>query len=148
MHDLGKIYIPHSLLNKPAPLSAREFGEVQRHPEIGYALLAEEVQDDLILDVVLHHHERLDGSGYPDRLRGTEISDSVRLVTICDIYAAMTEVRPYRAQLSAQKAFQTMWSMTDGIDSMLLDVFKDSQIWKEREPKLAELCPIDYKRAN
>jgi HD-GYP domain-containing protein (c-di-GMP phosphodiesterase class II) len=131
LHDLGKLCLPPTLLNKPGSLSAAEVEEMRRHPQIGYAMLGFEVRDSLTLDVILHHHERLDGSGYPHRRRGLEISDPVRVVTICDVYAAMTECRPYGTSLSAQEAIRTMLSMENRIDPMLVSAFARSGLWKD-----------------
>ena len=130
LHDLGKICIAPSLINKPADLSAKEIENMRRHPEIGHAMLGAEIQDVRILDVVLHHHERLDGYGYPERMIGRELSDAVRVVAICDIYAAMTEFRPYGTPLSAQEALQRMQNMARRLDPELVDVFAKSEAWK------------------
>lgn len=143
LHDLGKLCLPPTLLNKPGSLSTAETEEMRRHPQIGYAMLGVEVQDGLTLEVILHHHERLDGSGYPHRLRGLEISDPVRLVTICDVYAAMTEDRPYGTALSAQEAIRTMLSMESRIDPMLAGAFARSELWKGNRHGLEPMVPSE-----
>jgi HD-GYP domain-containing protein (c-di-GMP phosphodiesterase class II) len=143
LHDLGKLCLPPTLLNKPGSLSATEVEEMRRHPQIGYAMVGVEVRDGLTLDVILHHHERLDGSGYPHRRRGLEISDPVRVVTICDVYAAMTECRPYGTSLSAQDAIRTMLSMENRIDPMLVSAFARSELWKNNSHRPDPVVPAE-----
>jgi HD-GYP domain-containing protein (c-di-GMP phosphodiesterase class II) len=99
--------------------------EVRRHPRLGYdALAAQGGFPPEVLDVVLHHHELLDGSGYPDGLRGDQISDIVRLTTIVDIHAALVENRAYRLPFTHAKAFAIMEQMDDKLDQHLLAAFR------------------------
>jgi len=99
--------------------------EMRQHPRRGHdALAAEGSFPQEMLDVVLHHHELLDGSGYPDRLRGNEISDIVRLITIADIYSALVEQRAYRLQYTHAKAYSIMETMGDKLDQHLLQAFR------------------------
>ncbi|MFE1602754.1 HD-GYP domain-containing protein [Methylobacterium sp. ID0610] len=125
LHDIGKARIPRAILNKPAALSGEEMAVMRAHPAIGAELLADQGGfDPEILDVVRHHHEMLDGSGYPDGLRGAQISDIVRLATICDIYSALTERRPYRAPMAAAEAWAVMERMGPKLDRPLLAAFR------------------------
>ncbi|ACL62202.1 HD-GYP domain-containing protein [Methylobacterium nodulans] len=125
LHDVGKARIPLAILNKPSSLSAEEMAVMRRHPVIGAALLARQPGFDAeILDVVRHHHEMLDGSGYPDGLRGGAIGDLVRLVTICDICSALTERRPYRAPIGPAEAWAAMDRMGQKLDRQLLAAFR------------------------
>ncbi len=97
LHDVGKAFIPLAVLDKPGKLTDQEIGVMRQHPRLGYeALVAQGGFPPEMLDVVLHHHEFLDGSGYPNGLRGDQISDIVRLTTIVDIYTALVEKRAYR----------------------------------------------------
>src|SRR5438552_5996733 len=97
LHDVGKAFIPVAILDKPGPLTLDEMEEMRQHPRRGFEALATQGGFPAeMLDVVLHHHELLDGTGYPDGLSGKEISDIVRLTTIVDIYAALVEKRAYR----------------------------------------------------
>ncbi|WP_156629574.1 HD-GYP domain-containing protein [Methylobacterium sp. Leaf85] len=113
LHDVGKSKISKDVLNKPGQLTAHELREIRSHPAVGHELLlSSAVSDATSLDVTRHHHEMLDGTGYPDGLRGDEISDAVRIVTICDIYAALTETRPYRKAMDQTKALQILVEMT------------------------------------
>lgn len=124
LHDVGKTQVPRELLRKPTALTWLEKLEIEPHPEIGYFLLRGDPQyDEETLAVVRHHHERLDGSGYPAGLLATGISEPVRIVTICDIYAAMTEPRPYGAPLSSQDAIAVMEKKTTRLDQFLMKHF-------------------------
>ncbi|MFC4159323.1 HD-GYP domain-containing protein [Chitinimonas lacunae] len=96
LHDTGKALIPDEILNKPGPLSVEEFAIVQRHPNDGHALLQRSPDVGPIpLRITLHHHERCDGSGYPDRLSGEAIDTPTRMAAIVDVYDAMTSERHY-----------------------------------------------------
>jgi HD-GYP domain-containing protein (c-di-GMP phosphodiesterase class II) len=99
--------------------------EMRQHPRRGYdALAAQGGFPPEMLDVVLHHHEFLDGTGYPNNLSGKQISDIVRLTTIVDIYAALVEKRAYRLQFTHARAFGMMEEMGDKIDQHLLHAFR------------------------
>jgi len=103
LHDLGKLAIPEELLRKPGPLSASERLVLERHPQIGYRML-ESLGVDPVADWVLHHHERWDGSGYPDAIGGGEIPVGARIIFVADAYDAMTSDRVYRGRLSDDDA--------------------------------------------
>jgi putative nucleotidyltransferase with HDIG domain len=125
LHDVGKAFIPVAILDKPGTLSNEEKIEIRRHPRLGYeALLQQGGFPPEMLDVVLHHHELLDGSGYPDGLRGDQISDIVRLTTIVDIHAALIEQRAYRLPFTHAKSFAMMEEMGDKLDQHLLQAFR------------------------
>lgn len=106
IHDIGKIGVKESILNKPAPLSATEFDIVKSHPQTGAHILAPVVEDEEILKVVKHHHERYDGRGYPDGLPGEDIPLGARIVAVADAYDAMTSDRPYRAPLPIERTLE------------------------------------------
>src|SRR6266702_1213381 len=125
LHDVGKAFIPVAILDKPGPLTLEEMEEMRQHPRRGYdALAAQGGFPPEMLDVVLHHHEFLDGTGYPNGLNGKQISDIVRLTTIVDIYAALVEKRAYRLQFTHARAFGMMEEMGDKIDQHLLHAFR------------------------
>jgi putative nucleotidyltransferase with HDIG domain len=125
LHDVGKAFVPLSILDKPGHLNDEEKNEMRKHPRLGYeALAAQGGYPPEMLDVVLHHHEFLDGTGYPDGLQDEEISDIVRLTTIVDIYAALIEARPYRVPFTHAKAFDTMEKMDGKLDMALLHAFR------------------------
>jgi putative nucleotidyltransferase with HDIG domain len=125
LHDVGKAFVPVAILNKPGKLTEEELEIIRKHPRMGYdALAAEGGFPPEMLDVVLHHHELLDGSGYPNGLRGNQISDIVRLTTIVDIHAAMVEKRAYRLPFTHAKAFIEMEQMGGKLDQHLLQAFR------------------------
>jgi len=125
LHDVGKAFVPVAILDKLDPLTPDEMHEIRQHPRRGYeALAAQGGFPAEMLDVVLHHHEFLDGTGYPDGLSGKEISDIVRLTTIVDIYSALVEKRAYRLQFTHVKAFGIMEEMGDKLDQHLLQAFR------------------------
>jgi putative nucleotidyltransferase with HDIG domain len=125
LHDVGKAFIPAALLDKPGALTDAEMDEMREHPRRGYdALAAQGGFPPEMLDVVLHHHEFLDGTGYPNGLSGNQISDIVRLTTIVDIYAALVEKRAYRLQFTHANAFSMMEQMGGQLDQQLLQAFR------------------------
>ena len=125
LHDVGKAFIPVALLDKPGMLSMEEMSELREHPRLGYdALSAQGGFPPEMLDVILHHHEFLDGTGYPDGLSGNQISDIVRLTTIVDVHAALVEKRAYRLPFTHAKAFGVMEQMGGKLDQQLLQAFR------------------------
>ena len=125
LHDVGKAFIPVAILDKPGNLTEEEMSEVRRHPRLGYEALADQGSfPPEMLDVMLHHHEFLDGTGYPNGLRGDRISDIVQLTTIVDIYSALVEARAYRVPFTHAKAFAIMEQMKGKLDPHLLQAFQ------------------------
>ena len=124
VHDVGKSRIPHVILNKPGRLDDDERAVMQTHAAIGHEILdASGGCDPVTLAVTRHHHEMLDGSGYPDRLCANEIGDPVRLLTICDIYAALIERRPYKAPMSSHDALSILAGMEGKLEGGLVQAF-------------------------
>jgi len=95
VHDIGKLEMPAAIVNKPGPLSEEEFALVKRHAAAGERMVAG-LGDERLAAIVRHHHERLDGSGYPDGLIGAEIPLGARIVAVADVFDALTSTRPYR----------------------------------------------------
>jgi len=125
LHDVGKAFVPVAILDKKGALTDEEVAVVRQHPRQGYdALVKQGGYPVEMLDVVLHHHELLDGTGYPDGLSGNAISDIVRLTTIVDIYSAMVEKRAYREPFTHSNAFSTMEAMDKKLDQQLLQAFR------------------------
>ncbi|MDS4015329.1 MAG: HD-GYP domain-containing protein [Candidatus Accumulibacter sp.] len=113
LHDLGKAQMPSEVLNKPGKLTDAEFAIIKSHPEAGYRMLCEGAAvDSIALDVVLHHHEKVDGSGYPERLQGDAISLHAKMGAVCDVYDAITSNRPYKAGWDPAESLRKMaeWS--------------------------------------
>ncbi len=104
VHDVGKIVIPAEILSKPGRITDAEFDVLKAHSEAGHDLLAPIEFEGPVAEIVLQHHERLDGSGYPRGLRGEEILPGARVLAVADVVEAMTAHRPYRAALSLDEA--------------------------------------------
>lgn len=126
VHDVGKAKMPTEILNKPGPLTAAEFGVMRGHPQAGYEMLREaHGVSEGVMDVCLHHHEKMDGSGYPSGLAAGEISLLARMGAVCDVYDAITSNRPYKAgwdpAISIQKMAQ--WSRDGHFDDAIMQGF-------------------------
>lgn len=104
IHDLGKIYVPSEILNKPGKIHANEFELVKSHPQVGYEILSTIAFPWPVAEIELQHHERLDGTGYPLGLKGDEILLEARVVAVADVVESMSSHRPYRPALGIEKA--------------------------------------------
>lgn len=115
MHDLGKAMMPMNVLNKPGKLTDDEFRIIKSHPVEGHRLLVEgKTASAIVLDVCLHHHEKIDGTGYPDRLAGDEISLFAKMGAVCDVYDAITSNRPYKAGWDPAESIRKMTEWSNG----------------------------------
>lgn len=115
LHDVGKMLVPIALLNKPGKLTNAEFAIVKGHPTMGHAfLLAGGAIDPVALDVSLHHHEKVDGSGYPKGLKGSEISLMAKMGAVCDVYDAITSNRPYKTGWDPSESLRQMGLWASG----------------------------------
>ena len=127
MHDIGKAVMPLDVLNKPGKLTDDEFVIIRSHPIRGHQLLVEgKGASPEMLDVVLHHHERPDGKGYPKRLSGDQLSRLSRMGAICDVYDAITSNRPYKAGWDPAESIAQMVSWKGQFDETLLAAFVQS----------------------
>jgi putative nucleotidyltransferase with HDIG domain len=125
LHDIGKAKIPLSVLDKPGKLNTGERALIETHPAAGYDSLKETPGiSAAVLDVVRHHHEYLDGSGYPDGLCAPGISDIVRILTISDIFAALIEDRRYKPVMPAAEAYEILWAMRGKLEAPLVAAFR------------------------
>src|SRR5262249_30726106 len=114
LHDIGKLSVPVEILQKPGPLDDDEFWIIKQHPERGRELLAELGGfDDSVGRLVLDHHERLDGSGYPRGLRDRELDLATRIPPVCDVYDALISTRAYRAAWSQEQALTLLRDQAD-----------------------------------
>ncbi|MEO8422894.1 MAG: HD domain-containing phosphohydrolase [Actinomycetota bacterium] len=104
LHDVGKISVPDQILNKPGDLDPEEWEQIQRHPEVGWELVSRADSLHGALSAIRHHHERWDGSGYPDRLSGVDIPLSGRIVAVADVWDALTSDRAYRPAWDLDRA--------------------------------------------
>lgn len=124
-HDIGKSVIPSAVIDKPGRLTPAEMELVRTHVSAGYDMLRRfpETEGE-VASVALHHHEYLDGSGYPFGLRGNEISDIIRMITISDIFAALIERRSYKPPMKATEAYDILRGMEGKLDQDLVRVFE------------------------
>lgn len=124
LHDIGKVAIPEEILDKPGRLTDEEVAIVREHPGRGHAMLVDSPDVSAIaLDVCLHHHERIDGGGYPLGLAGNDVSIHARMGAICDVYDAVTSNRPYKRAWSANDALGRMLEWDGHFDDQLLQAF-------------------------
>ena len=139
LHDVGKVGVPHHILNKPGRLTADEFSIIKAHPQEGDRILAPFSHPHAaeIRDLVRHHHERLDGSGYPDGLKGAQISRMSRILAVADVYDAVTSPRPYRSSMSPAEAI----AMLEGeVEAGRLDAEAVSVLRRLVDLKCKQLC--------
>lgn len=124
LHDIGKAHIDPVILNKPGALTDAEFGHMKSHPVQGHAVLQKTLQDAAVLDACLHHHERMDGKGYPHGLVSDQIPQLTRMTAICDIYDAITSNRAYKKGWAPGVALQRMAQWCPGhLDGKIFEVF-------------------------
>lgn len=127
MHDLGKALMPVEVLNKPGKLTDVEFAIMRSHPERGHAMLLEgKGATEEVLDVCLHHHERVDGKGYPHALEGNAISQVAKMGAICDVYDAITSDRPYKKGWDPAQSIAQMASWQGHFDAVIFACFVKS----------------------
>ena len=126
IHDLGKIGVPDEILKKDDTLSDEEWVIMRRHPEIGESIIRPVRSLQHLCDIIRHHHEKLDGSGYPDRLKGEEISPLVRILSVADAYDAITTERPYRPKKSKEQAINILRSAKDHFDQDIVDILLEA----------------------
>lgn len=127
LHDVGKTKIPDDVLNKPGKLTEEELALIRDHPALGHEILSRHPDmPKMVLDITRHHHERLDGKGYPDGLPASEISLHVRISTVCDVYDAVTSIRPYKKPWSHMDAVNWMMAQQGAFDREILHEFFSS----------------------
>jgi HD-GYP domain-containing protein (c-di-GMP phosphodiesterase class II) len=120
LHDIGKIGITDDVLSKQGPLSEQEWAIMRRHPEIGESIISSISSLKPLCDIIRHHHEKLDGSGYPDKLKGDQISLSVRILSVADIYDALVTDRPYRKGMPLHQAEAVLRAMVEALDQKVV----------------------------
>ena len=138
LHDIGKIGIPGDILNKPGPLSNEEWEVMKNHPLAGYNIcLPLKKNLGSALEVVRHHHEKLDGSGYPDGIKNDEISTAARIMAVVDIYDALVTDRPYRKGMPLEKAIEILRQeannnkLDQAVVNYLIEVVGDVEMWMQ-----------------
>lgn len=124
LHDLGKVAMPTEVLNKPGKLTDAEFDIMRTHPTEGFKMLkASPNVDAVALDVVLHHHEKIDGSGYPEHLSGDQISLFAKMAAVCDVYDAITSNRPYKSGWDPAESLRKMAEWAGHFDKKVFQAF-------------------------
>ncbi|MFT7774760.1 HD-GYP domain-containing protein [Roseateles sp.] len=127
LHDVGKMQMPLEVLNKPGALTDAEFKVMRSHPERGWELLKDGVKvPPAALDVCLHHHEKIDGTGYPHKLAGEQISLMARMGAVCDVYDAITSTRPYKTAWDPAGSLQRMAQWKGQFDPIIFQAFVKS----------------------
>jgi len=124
LHDIGKIAIEEQVLNKPGRLTDQEWNEIKRHPDIGYRILSSSLEMMEIVQYILFHHERFDGTGYPRGLKREEIPLLSRIIAVADAYDAMTNARTYKKALDKDAAIKELiQNKGTQFDPHIVDVF-------------------------
>jgi putative two-component system response regulator len=136
VHDVGKLFIPDTILHKPAPLNRHERAIINEHPILGERLCAPVPALAPALPIIRHHHERFDGSGYPDHLFGEQIPLVARITQIVDIFDALTSDRPYKPSWTGEQSLRTMQIEAERgwIDARLLREFQKYISSEARDP--------------
>lgn len=133
LHDIGKLLVPDELLNVPRKLTRHEMAQIKVHPLEGWKITRRLGYDPIIQDIILHHHENLNGSGYPDRLQGDEISKHARIIRIVDTFDAMSNRRAYRQALQFDEIRDQMQADAGRVfDPKLLDIFFNKVVHNAR----------------
>lgn len=142
MHDIGKIGIPDAILLKPDKLTPEEFREIQKHPQIGAEILGESNSEliKLAKSVALCHHEKWDGLGYPQGLKGSEIPIEARIVAVADVFDALTNKRPYKEAWPIAQTLEFMVNqkekhfdpqIVDALIASIDEINSAIEVWKE-----------------
>ena len=133
MHDIGKLAVPETILKKPGRLEDEEWDTVRRHPEWGALLVERLGMPGEVRAAVRHHHERWDGTGYPDGLAGESIPLSARVVSVVDVYDALTSERSYRRALTREEALAVMSDEAGAkLDPQIFNVFRRTLLASDR----------------
>ncbi|MEG0307187.1 MAG: HD-GYP domain-containing protein [Clostridium sp.] len=127
-HDIGKTRISNEIINKPSELSDEEFKEIKKHPEYGMEILKNNpMVSDEIISGVISHHEKYDGNGYPFKLKGDEISEFAKIISVCDVFTAITSDRSYRKKFDPREAYELILAETyRSFDPEIIKLFKET----------------------
>lgn len=140
IHDIGKINVPMEILAKPGKLTQQEFNLIYEHPKLGYEIIKNLTLHPSVKRIVLEHHERIDGSGYPNHLKDQEILQETKILTVADVISAMLENRPYRKSLSIINVrkelskFRGIYYSPEIVD-VALELLKDGQFIRAAKSK-------------
>lgn len=125
-HDIGKLKVDLTILNKESKLQNNEFDIIKKHPGLGYIMLKKYLMPKEMQHAAFYHHERWDGKGYPMKLKGEEIPVVARIISICDVYDALTSDRPYRPAFTSDEAVNMMKSCIGQFDPEMFKIFMDN----------------------
>lgn len=125
LHDLGKSKIDYDIINKNGKLTDEEFSQMKDHPALGHEIaLILGITDERILSGIRHHHEKMEGGGYPDNIRGEEISQFARIIGVCDVFDALSTKRSYKDPMSSYESLHLMKQQMRGhLDMEMVDAF-------------------------
>ncbi len=142
LHDVGKICVPDIILDKAGPLTVEEVAIIQRHPSQGSTIVEPLHSMRNVIPIIRWHHERIDGRGYPDRLSGSEIPLLVRILSVADVYDALSSERPYRAAIPHHECLNLLHenAATGGLDPELVEVFRDAYPSQSVRPEPTSYC--------
>ncbi len=150
LHDVGKIAIPDSILKKPSPLSPQEWEKIKLHPSLGYGLIKEIKSMKEIGNIILYHHERYDGAGYPAGLKGEDIPIEARIFSLADALDAITSHRPYSREREFGEAKREIEDNSGTqFDPSVVDAFTSMSVdrWKKIRFETTKLIPsVEYMR--
>lgn len=122
MHDVGKLFIDRDILYRPCRLTDAEFAVVKQHPSLGFEHMKDKVKDKMMLDAIFHHHEKIGGRGYPEGTQKEKLV--IEIITVADIYSALTEARVYKKAMPVEKAFAIMES-DEGLNQAIVQRLRD-----------------------
>lgn len=126
LHDCGKIGVPEKILNFRGPLDANQYATVKKHPAWGAEVARQGGLSKRVINIILHHHEHFDGTGYPLQLKGQEVPLEARIISVADVYDSLTTDRPYRDALPRDEALQILRNLKGSIlDPDMVDLFLD-----------------------
>jgi putative nucleotidyltransferase with HDIG domain len=125
LHDIGKIAVPDSILQKPGRLSPEEYAKIKMHPQEGAKIIGQITSLKNVLPLVLYHHERMDGSGYPEGRKDNEIPLGSKILAVADTYSALISGRPYKPALSITESTNILKSLETTLDQYLVKIFLD-----------------------
>jgi HD-GYP domain-containing protein (c-di-GMP phosphodiesterase class II) len=142
IHDIGKIGVSESILNKPGSLSIEERSDIERHPETGWRILSSTDELSDLAEYILNHHEKWDGSGYPNRLKGEAIQLEARIIAVADAYDAMTSERSYRKAMSKKEAIKELARCSGTqFDPRIIDVFVNQVL-----PENSDFASLEWRK--
>lgn len=146
LHDMGKLAVPEYILNKPGPLTAAEFEKMKLHASVGADILSAIDFPYPVVPIVRHHHENWDGTGYPDKIRGSDIPIGARILSVVDCFDALTSDRPYRPRLSDKEALRILQERRGSMyDPLVVDTF--ARVYTTIAPELTVPPPLSSLRA-